>query len=60
MKTLNGVISQITTVFENLKVAGSLGKPKWIKLSRAYTNQELPVDEQEIAAPEKVKRWNYL
>ena len=60
VKILNGEISQMTTVVENLKVAGSLGKPKWIKLPRAYTNQELPVDEQEIATPEKVKRWNYL
>ena len=60
VKTLNGEISQMTTVVENLKVAGPLGKPKWIKLPRAYTEQELPVDEQEIATPEKVKRWNYL
>ena len=32
VKILNGEISQMTTVVENLKVAGSLGKPKWIKL----------------------------
>ena len=60
VKTLNGEISQMTTVFENLKVAGSLGKPKWIKLPRAYTKPKLPVDEHEIATPAKVKRWNYL
>ena len=51
---------QMTTVLENLKVAGPLAKPKWIKLPRAYTKQELPVDKQEIATTEKVKRWNYL
>ena len=50
----------MTTVVENLKVAGSLGKPKWIKLPRAFTKQELPVDEQEIATSGKVKKWNYL
>ena len=60
VKTLNGEVSQMTTVVENLDVAGSLGKPKWIKLPRAYTKQDLPVDEQEIATPEKVKKWNYL
>ena len=60
VKTLNGEISQMTTVVENLKVVGSLGKPKWIKLPRAYTEQELTVDEQEIATPKKVKRLNYL
>ena len=60
VKTLNGEVSQMTIVVENLDVAGSLGKPKWIKLPRAYTKQDLPVDEQEIATPEKVKKWNYL
>ena len=48
------------TAVENLKVAGSLGKPKWVKLPRAYTKQDLPVDEQEIARSEKVKKWNNL
>ena len=60
VKTLIGEISQMITMFENLKVAGSLGKPKWIRLPRAFTKQDLPVDEQEIATPKKVKRWNYL
>ena len=60
VKTLNGEVSQMTIVVENLDVAGSLGKPKWIKLPRAYTKQDLPVDEQEIATPGRVKKWNYL
>ena len=60
VNTLNDEISQMTPVVKYLKVAGSLGKPKWIKLPRAYTKQELPTDEQEIATPEKLKRWNYL
>ena len=56
MKTLNGQISQMTTVVRNLKVAGLLGKRKWIKLPRTYTKQELPVDEQEIATPKKCEK----
>ena len=60
VKILNGEISQMATLVENMKITGSLGKLKWIKLPRAYTKQELPGDEQEIATPEKVKRWNYL
>ena len=60
VKTLNGDVSQMTTVVENLKVARSLGKPKWIKLPRAYTKQQLPIDEQKIATSYKAKRWNYL
>ena len=60
VKTLNEEISQMTTVVENLKVEESLGKLKWIKLPRKYTKQDLPVDEQEIATPGKVKKWNYL
>ena len=31
-----------------------------MKLPRAYTKQNLSVDEQGIATPEKVKKWNYL
>ena len=50
----------MTKIIKNLKVSGSLGKPKWIKLPRAYTKQELPTDEQEITTPENLKRWNYL
>ena len=46
-------------MIKNLKVAGSLGKPMWIKLSRAY-KQELPTDEQEITTPENLKRRNYI
>ena len=46
VKTLNGEVLQMTTVVENLELAGSLGRPKWIKLPRAYTKQDLPVDEQ--------------
>ena len=52
VKIINGEVSQMTTVVENLKIAGSLGKPEWIKLPRAYTKQDLQVDEQEIATPE--------
>ena len=37
VKIFNGEISEITTVVENMKEAGSLGKTKWIKLPRAYT-----------------------
>ena len=46
LKTLNGEVLQMTTGVENLELAESLGKPKWIKLPRAYTKQDLPVDEQ--------------
>ena len=60
VKTVHGEISQITTEVENMKVAGSMSKPKCIELPRACTKQDLPVDEQEIAAPEKVKKWGYL
>ena len=45
VKTLNGEISQMTTMVENLKVARSLDKPKRLKLTKAYIKQELPVDE---------------
>ena len=50
----------MTTVVDNLKVAGSLGKPKWIKLPRTYTKHDLLLDEQEIATPENMRKRNYL
>ena len=60
VKTLNGDISQMTTAVNNLKVAESLGKPKWIKLPRTYTKHDILLDEQEIATPEKLRKRNYL
>ena len=33
---------------------------EWIELPRAYSKQSLPVEGEEIAAPNKIKKWDYL
>ena len=59
VKTLNGDVSQMTTVVENLKIAGSLEKPRRGTTTKSiHQAGSTPVDEQKIATPEKVKKWN--
>ena len=59
VKTLNGGVSQMTTVVKNLKIAGSLGKPRRGTTTKSINQAgSTPVDQQEIATPEKVKKWN--
>ena len=33
---------------------------EWIELPRAYSKQSLPVEREEIATPNKIKKWDYL
>ena len=33
---------------------------EWIELPRAYSKQSLPREREEIATPNKIKKWNYL
>ena len=33
---------------------------KWINIPKAYTNVDLPVDSNETATSEKIKKWKYL
>ena len=33
---------------------------EWIELPRAYSKQSLPVKREEIATPNKIKKWDYL
>ena len=32
----------------------------WVQLPRAYSQEELPVDNKEIATAERLKKWKYL
>ena len=37
------------------------GRPmRWLELSKAYSQNCLPVAREEIAVPDKIKRWEYL
>ena len=60
IKILNGEESQETEAVIGFKVSKSLGKRMWIDLPVTYTIEDLPADNEDVAIPEKIKRWKYL
>ena len=64
LKTLTGEKSENTKAIDGLIVSGiDLKKTRineWIELPRTYSKQNLPVEREEIATPNKVKKWDYL
>ena len=60
IKTLNGEESQETKAISDLKVTSSNGKNVWIDLPVSYTRKNLPVGDEVIATPDKIKDWKYL
>ena len=62
IKTINGEERKASTIIEGMIVecaSSDLGSSQ-IKLPKAYTNDDLPVDAEEIATESKVKGWSYL
>ena len=62
-KTMNGEINNSSEALENLEVAqASNGKAEraWVKLPCTYTQEDLPVDRNEVATIDKIKRWDCL
>ena len=60
IKTLNGEESQETEAVSGLKVSKSSGQRMWIDLPVTYTKEDLPVDDEDVATPEKIRKWKYL
>ena len=60
IKTLDGEESQETEAVSGLKVSKSSGERMWIDLPVTYTKEDLHVDGEDVATPEKIKRWKYL
>ena len=60
IKTLNGEKSQETEAISDLKVTSSTGKNAWIDLPVSYIREKLPVGDEDIATPDKIKDWKYL
>ena len=60
IKTLNGEESQETKAVSGLKVSKSSEERMWIDFPVAYTKDDLPVDDEDVATPEKIKKWKYL
>ena len=61
VKTLSGETSDETKAVDGLQVSSSsFEDARWISLPRTFTRNELPVDCEEIATPENIKKWKYL
>ena len=63
IKTMNGEVTKSSEALEDLEVAQALNgeaERVWVKLTCTYTQEDLSVDSNELAAIEKIKRWVYL
>ena len=63
VKTINGEVTKSSEAQEDLEVAQeSNGKAErvWVKLPCTYRQENLPVDSNEVATIDKIKRWGYL
>ena len=62
IKALNGDVTNTSVAVEGLKVcaAAASGKNRWVKIPKAFSRDELQVDAEDIATPEKIAKWEYL
>ena len=60
IKTLNGEDTQESEAFSGLKVSKSIGKPVWTGLPVTYAKTDLPVGDEDVVTPNKIKEWKYL
>ena len=63
VKTMNGEVTKSSEALEDLEVVqASNGKAEkvWVKLPCTYTQEDLPVDSNDVATINKIKRWGYL
>ena len=57
---MHGERSESTFAIEGIKVTGMHGDSSWLALPKLYSRREIPVDEEEIATPTKIKEQKYL
>ena len=61
IKTVNGEVNNKTTLAEGLKVSRSRDEDgEWIELPKTFMKRYLPVDQDDLATPSKLKQWKYL
>ena len=62
IKTLNGENTFQSHAVDGLQVCSSNAKSKeiWLNLPTTYTQNQLLVDTNEVAMPEKLEKWKYL
>ena len=57
IKTVNGEVNNKTTLVEGLKVLSSKDEDgEWIELPKTFKKKYLPVDQDDIATPSKLKQ----
>ena len=61
-KMLNGDVTNISVAVKGLKVcaAAASGKNIWVKIPKAFSQDKLQVDAEDIATQEKISKWEYL
>ena len=60
IKTLNGEDTQESEAISGLKVSKSIGKLVWTDLPVTYAKNNLPVGDENVVTPNKIKEWKYL
>ena len=61
IKTVNGEVNNKTTFVEGLKVSSSRDEDgEWTEFPKTFTKRYLPVDQDDITTPSKLKQWKYL
>ena len=64
LKTLTGEKLEDLMAIDGLIVSGIDSKKEspseWIDMPKVYTRSYLPVEKEEIATPNKIKKWKYL
>ena len=61
IKTLNGEVTNKSSVISGMKVASSRGSSEdWLELPDTYTKKYLPVGKEDVATPSKLKNWGHL
>ena len=60
LKTLHGERSENTSAIEGMQIKGISGDCNWLILPKLYARKDLPVDKEEVVAPEKIAEWEYL
>ena len=58
---VNGEVNSKITLVEGLKVSSGRDEDgEWIELPKTFRKRYLPVDQNDIATPSKLKQWKYL
>ena len=63
VKKMNGEVAKSSEVQDGIEVAQASNESKeklWVQLPSTYTQEDLPVDNREIATAEKLKKLKYL